>query len=286
MVFSPSRIPRKLSEAYLENRCAVLVGAGASVGAGLPSWEGLLTSMIAHAEGHGALDPPAKGDEYRKLLADPSKYLMIASGLKEDMHSYFDEFIVQEFINTKSQPTSFHKALVGAKKFQFVVTTNYDTLIERAYRSMGREEVTVCTFTDAGEVQRRLSSREFFVLKAHGDASRVGNGIILTDTDYRRVLYRERAYQSLLQAIFTMFTVVFLGASMADPEIKLLLNYVADAYTATSGPSHFALMTQEDITGVERQRWFKDLKVQLIPVSKQDNYSEVTEFLDLLGAGA
>jgi len=69
------------------------------------------------------------------------------------------------------------------------------------------------------------------------------------------------------------------GASMTDPEIMLLLNYVADSFAPGSGPSHFALMAEEDVTSVEKDRWFKDFNIQLIPVSKADHYRDVTEFL-------
>lgn len=283
MAFDPDRIPDKLKEAYRDKRCAVLVGAGASVGAGLPAWGKLLTNMITEAEGHRVVSVE-KAAEYRRLVADPSKFLMVAAGLKEDLAAYFDEFIDKTFMAPRPQPTEFHRALTQADRLQFALTTNYDILIEQAYRASGKYDVSVCTFTDAGEVQRRLSKREFFILKAHGDASRVGNGIILTEVDYRNVIYRQRAYQSLLSAMFTMFTIVFVGASMTDPEIKLLLNYIADAFTPTAGPSHFALMAEEDITNVEKDRWLKDMKVQLIPVSKADGYAEVTEFLHTLHA--
>ncbi|MER8464528.1 SIR2 family protein [Mesorhizobium sp. M1396] len=281
MAFDLARIPDKLKDAYRKNRCAVLVGAGASAGAGLPVWGTLLEKMIAEGERHLVVES-GKAKEYRQLLSDPSKYLMVASGLKEDIHLYFDEFIESSFIAPKPKPTDFHRALVSLDRLQFVLTTNYDTIIERAYRSAGDEDVPVLTFKEVGELQRRLSKREFFILKAHGDAAKVGNGIILTEIDYRNILYRQRAYQSLLSAMFTMFTIVFVGASMTDPEIKLLLNYIADAFAPGSGPNHYAVMTEQDITGVEKDRWFKDLNVQLVPVSKADDYLELTEFLGAL----
>ena len=49
---------------------------------------------------------------------------------------------------------------------------------------------------------------------------------------------------------------------------------------------HYALMSEEDITSVEKDRWFKELNVQFFPVSKADNYAEVTEFLKVLKSGA
>ncbi|MER9260546.1 SIR2 family protein [Mesorhizobium sp. M0619] len=278
MAFDPNRIPDNLKAAYRDKRCAVLVGAGASVGAGLPTWGKFLSDMIGVAESHRVIGDH-KAAEYRKLVSDPAKYLMIAASLKEDMSAYFDEFIDQTFMAPKPRPTDLHRSLTQADRLQFVLTTNYDIVIEQAYRAAGMYDVSVCTFTDTGEVQRRLSKREFFILKAHGDASRVGNGIILTEVDYRNIIYRHRAYQSLLSAMFTMFTIVFVGASMTDPEIKLLLSYIADAFSPTSGPSHFALMAEEDITNVEKDRWLRDMKVQLIPVSKANEYKEVTEFI-------
>ncbi len=277
MPFDNARIPDKLKQAYKERRCAILVGAGASAGAGLPLWTRFLELMITEAEAHLVI-PPAKAKEYRDLSSNPGKFLLVASGLKEDLQVYFDEFVVNTFIAPKPTPTDMHQALVALDRTQFIVTTNYDTLIERAYRAKD-PDVSVCTFNDAGEVQRRLSKREFFILKAHGDAAKVGSGIILTDADYRNILFRQRAYQSLLSAMFTMFTVIFVGASMTDPEIMLLLNYLADSFAPGSGPSHFALMAEEDVTSVEKDRWFKDFNIHLIPVSKADHYVEVTEFL-------
>ncbi len=91
MTFDPARIPDRLKEAYAANRCAVLVGAGASAGAGLPLWGALLENMVAAGESHRVVNAD-KAAEYRHLLKNPGKYLMVASGLKEDLGSYFDEF--------------------------------------------------------------------------------------------------------------------------------------------------------------------------------------------------
>lgn len=284
MAFDPKKIPDALRLAYGAGRCAVLVGAGASKGAGLPLWGELLTKMIDSAVSHGVIGR-AKEVEYRALATRPDKFLMVASGLKDDLRSHFDQFIEETFIAPKPAPTALHEALVTLDKLQFVLTTNYDTLLERAYRKRD-DDVSVCSFTDAGEVQRRLSRREFFILKAHGDATKLGNKIVLTDEDYRNLLYGQRAYQSLLSTMFTMFTFIFVGASMADPEISLLLSYVADSFSPNAGPTHYALMAAEDVTEVERDRWFKDFKIQLITISKKENYAELTEFLRELGAPA
>ncbi len=202
---------------------------------------------------------------------------MVASGIKSDVGNLFDEIIEDIFVKSQPQPTDLHRALVELDRLRFILTTNYDTLIEDAFLATGKR-VSVNTSVDAGDVHRRLLKREFFLLKAHGDAARIGNGIILTDADYRELQYRQMGYRSLLSAMFTMFSIVFVGASMADPEINLLLSFIADSFPSTSGPVQYALLAEEDITEVERERWLKDFKVQIIPISRDNNYAELTEF--------
>lgn len=69
---------------------------------------------------------------------------------------------------------------------------------------------------------------------------------------------------------------------MGDPELNLLLGYIADVFSPTSGPTHYALMAREDFTDVEKERWRRDYKVQIISISKANGYSDLTEFLTAL----
>lgn len=281
MAIDPARIPQSLRDAYKNGRCAVYVGAGASKAAGLPLWSEMLQAMLDRAVVERLVAPNAI-DEYKVLIGNPSKSLMVASALKEVLGRYFEDFIRTTFVVPKPKPTQLHHELVRLKSLQFVITTNYDALIERAYQASD-PDVVVCTFEDVGATQSSLSNREFFVLKAHGDATKAGNGIVMTETDYRELLYRKRAYQAMLASMFTMYTIVFVGASMSDPELQLLLSYISDAFLPTSGPQHFALLSEEDVGEVERRQWRKDFGINVIPVSKANDYAEVTEFIAALG---
>lgn len=281
MAFDPKRIPLSLQESYAKGMCGVYVGAGASKPAGLPMWSGMLRQMLFRAQAENLIDAKAEA-EYLSLIANPSKNLMVASALKEALGPHFDDFIRTTFVVPKPKPTNLHHGLVGLKQLQFVITTNYDALVERAYQAVD-PDVTVCTFNDVGATQSALSRRDFFILKAHGDATKVGNGIVMTDADYRELLYRQRAYQAMLGTMFTMYSMVFVGTSLADPELQLLLGYISDVFLPTSGPQHYALMAEEDIGEVERKRWRADFNVNIIPVSKAGDYAEVTEFIEALG---
>lgn len=279
MAFDPALLPKPLIEEYQKGHCGLLVGAGASSGAGLPMWGKFLGDMVAYTKSSVGISDDKVAD-YLALIAK-GRFLTVASGLKADLGSFFADYIKTVFVDSKPKPTMLHSALIKLTKMQFVLTTNYDTLIERAFRTID-DDVTVCTYKDAGEVRRSLSKRQFFILKAHGDASKSGDGIILTEQDYRSILFREPAYQHMLATMFSMYTMLFIGASMTDPELNLMLNYVASTFQPDSGPTHYAALTKEEINEVESQRWFNDFKIRVIPVSKANEYKELTELVELL----
>jgi hypothetical protein len=281
MAFDPALIPKPLIEDYKKGRCGLLVGAGASAGAKLPQWGQFLELMTEEAQASAGISDTKVAD-YKALIAK-GRYLTAASGLKTDLSGQFAGFIKRVFVQPTAKPTPLHEAMPKLDKLAFVITTNYDTLIERAYRDHN-PDVTLCTFKDAGEVRRSLSSREFFILKAHGDAMRSGEGIILTEQDYRQILFREPAYQHMLATMFSMYSMIFVGASMTDPEINLMLNYLADTFSPDNGPSHYAALTAEEVNEVEKERWFKDFNIRVIPVSSADEYKELPEFLRALAA--
>lgn len=281
MTFDPANIPSPLIDEYKKGRCGLFVGAGASAGAGLPAWGEFLRGMLAQTRSSVGITD-AKASDYKALI-DSGRYLMAASGLKSDLGSYFADYVRHVFIEAKPVPTDLHTAILELQQLQFVLTTNYDSLIERAYRTRDAD-VTVCTFKDAGEVRRSLASRDFFILKAHGDAGRSGDGIVLTEQDYRNILFKEPAYQHMLATMFSMYTVVFVGTSMTDPEVNLMLNYIASTFSPESGPTHYAALPKEKVNEVERERWFKDYKIRVIPISSAHEHKELPEFLRALAA--
>ncbi|MEQ1770455.1 MAG: SIR2 family protein [Devosia sp.] len=283
MPFNKKRIPADLLSAYKEDRVAVLVGAGASAASGLPLWGALIDRMATEAKDNRYITAQ-RATEYKKLAKSPDKYLMVASSLKEDFGSNFDALVEKIFLRPKHALAPVHTSLAKLKRLQFVITTNYDTLLEKLFRAID-PDVAVCTYIEIGELQRRLARREFFLLKAHGDAAKASS-IILTDADYRALLYHRRAYQSLLSSMFTMYSIVFVGASLNDPEIKLLLGFIADSFHPSGGPMHYALMPEGDYTKTEENRWFRDYNVKFVPISKAGNYAEIPQFLSALAASA
>ena len=280
MTFAKDRLPKTLIDAYNSDRCAVFVGAGISQGAGLPGWDDFLNLLIQRCVDESLLSAEAAA-EHTALVGVSGKQLKLASALKDTLGAAWDALITEVFYEGEHTPTVVHELLPQLTRLTLAITTNYDTLIETAYTTANGRRPRVLTFKDSGELRRLMLQREFFVLKAHGDAEKPGNGIILTVSDYRE-LARERAYQSLLASIFTLNTVLFIGVSLDDPELLVLLDYLADTFEPTSRPVHYALIPEDEINQVERDRWRKDYLIQIIPISTANNFEESPQALTAL----
>lgn len=284
MSFDPRNLPNSLVEAYAEGRCAVFVGAGASQSSGLPSWDEFLSLLIDRCIEENRLTEETAKD-FRALVGQDGKQLKLASALKDILGETWDEVITDTFHEKDYGPSDVHKALPALDQLAMVITTNYDSLIEQSYTKESGKRPSVLNFNDGGEIRRLMHRRKFFVLKAHGDAEKPGNGIILTVADYRR-LANERAYRSLLASIFTLNTIFFVGVSLSDPELTVLLDYLADTFEPGGRPTHYALVPEDEMNEVERQRWLKDYLIQIIPISRENNFEQVPQALVALGERA
>ena len=272
-------IPPELIGKYLDHKCGFFVGAGLSKAAGFPDWKGLLNGLIKKAEdGHSIT--PTQAEDCRKLANDQSKFLMLAEEMKEVLDVEFKTYLEETFGNAEIDPRQNHNLLVTLNNNNFIITTNYDLLIEKALVNNKLLRPTY-KYYEADSIQRELYLRGFFLLKAHGDAKTAAGKIILTDKDYRKLLYSQPAYQSVLQSIFTMYSVIFIGCSLQDPELKLLLNYINAAFPE-GGIPHYALMPRSETSEVERKRWKKDYNVRVITISSKNDYEDIDTFLKIL----
>jgi hypothetical protein len=136
------------------------------------------------------------------------------------------------------------------------------------------------THSQAPNFVDALWKKKFFILKAHGDVDHKTE-MILTERDYRDIIFRSAGYQSALSAIFTTKSILFLGASLSDPETRMLLAFLHDAFHG-SGARHYALVSKSEFSETLASRWRKDYKVELLTYEPTTGRPEIAAFLTLL----
>ena len=186
------------------NRPIIWIGAGLSVAAGLPTVWGLMDAL-------------RKRDLRRRLPAGEADFTKVVDAF---VGAYgggeLNDFMQAQFA-AEGIPTAVHRAiarLAGAGHAPLIITTNYDTLVERALA----DAKVPCLVQVLDRNFHLAPASQVRVLKIHGDRSDWAS-TILSGASYAE---SERRYRRLFQELDLLLTrhrVVFLGCSMQDPRV-------------------------------------------------------------------
>ena len=288
MPFDPTSVPRKLIESVQQHNLVPFIGAGVSRQAGdaFPSWWQLLDGLKARAYERGLLDKE-EFDEVGELL-NRGQFLMAAEILRsvfptDEYHSILDE----QFNPYNVKPAAVHSAIFKLKP-PLVLTTNYDRLLEDAYANDYGRAPKVLTYRDVGVAQRHMQSGRPqdrpVVFKIHGTIDEP-DSIVLSERDYRDLIYRQPGYRLFLSAIFLTQTVLMLGFSFSDREVMLMLEIVRESLKHPSDPDYIFL-AKGSAGPLETRRWREDFGIQVIPYEATPGHPEVVELLNFLAEKA
>lgn len=288
-----SRIPNRLKEAAATGILVPLIGAGLSKQAKtadkkeFPSWKELLAELKNDAVKHKHLD--AEEGKQIDALFKAGRYLMAAQALRDVLPTdHLEDIITRRFTPPDAKPGEVHKWLFRLNT-DIVLTTNYDMLIEDAFAVEFKKAPISCTFRHAPEVQRSLQSFRRgkdrpLIFKLHGCVGSVSDAV-LSELDYRTLLYREPGYKMVLSAIFVTRVVLMLGFSFSDPELVLLTESLRESLKYRSSPDYI-LMPEGAKNSVERKRLRDDFGLEVIEYKPSPGHREVAQLVKYLAGVA
>ena len=131
-------------------------------------------------------------------------------------------------------------------------TTNYDRLIERAFGEISRP---VDTISAASDLSIKLRPGAVRLFKMHGTIDRLDDIVIATD-DYELYRLNRGAFLPLLQAHMSSFSMLFIGLSFTDPNVRHVLSLIREAFSK-SPPEHFAIVRPPQRGEYKTAREFK-----------------------------
>lgn len=234
--------PRALVEELASRRCIVFLGAGASAGSinqdtppkRPPTWRALLDGIKSIAR-----------DINSKPIADSliakEKYLDAAEVLFGSINpADFASYIREVMAEPRYKASDIHEHVLNLDP-KIVVTTNYDDIYDN-YCKSGMEQglYNVCKYYESHLVSD-LRSPVRQIIKAHGcitDPSK----IVLTRSQYFQERQNYPNFYKVLDALFLTNTLLFLGYSLSDPDIQLMLENSNITYKASH--PHYALVEE------------------------------------------
>jgi hypothetical protein len=267
------RFLKDFPSALADGNGAVFIGAGVSMSAGYPSWSRLLRDI---------------GEELGVKSTDVTDLAALAqwSVSENGSANRVRSVIRQEIGVVKPEPLALQ--VIARLPIKHFWTTNYDELIERAFQAINRPYDVISTAADLAIPARPGAAR---VYKMHGSVTRLDDIVISTD-DYELYRKKRRPYLPLLEAHLTSMSMLFVGLSFTDPNVRHVLSLIRESF-AEAPPEHFAIVrpphrndydTNEEFDArfAQHRLWANDLRRYGLRAVEIEDYDEVPELLRLV----
>ena len=218
----PDLVPIELVDAWRRGNVATFLGAGVSMGSGLPSWSGLMDGLRSELP-----DIPSDTD-----LPTVAYYFELARG----RHRLLE--VVTRAVRG-GQPNKLHRAIAELEP-QLILTTNFDGLAEQALRERGAPAAVASLDHELPF----LSSDAPCVIKLHGDA-RNPETLVISSRDFELYEATRPGLARYLASVLQTKTILFIGYSVSDPTFRMLLRRARheagdlgrNSYAVTFAPS-------------------------------------------------
>ena len=234
----------------------LFVGAGFSIKAGAPSGSDLCNLL------YNALPENIQNEKSLKTEYTLQK-------LSETYWTHFGRVALADLLKSafdfEPKDTSDQQLLAQIPHFKHIITTNYDSLLEDAY---GESCNLVVTNSDLSQVDLRKPT----IYKVHGDFSHPDD-IVIAQRDYKRMYYQkqENLIWDTIRAEFSRHNVLFIGYSISDQNIQMLIEYVKEQM-GESAKQLFVLTPDAEETALLQ---LKELGVEYIQGKAEDLFNEL-----------
>jgi tetratricopeptide (TPR) repeat protein len=216
---------RELLHGSIPNAVVPFVGSGLS--RGLKSWTALLDELVNFL-------PQAEQAEAREVLAQ-GKHVDVA-GLLEGSPSAgparIQTAIVRAF-KAPNEPAPPIYAEVAGLPTRHFITTNFDPWLKNAVGRRLDQTPNVLLPSDAAALGH-LDGKGAWVFHLHGDADKPDT-CVLTASAYRSLLSGTPAWRHAVQSLLSTRHLLFLGTSLSEPHLDVLLGEFEQTFQAIGG---------------------------------------------------
>jgi len=246
---------QNIKQANENDRLAIFVGAGISKSSdtdyiSLPSWSDLITEI--------------KSD---LAITEELDYLKLAQ-------LYFLEFGEQAYNQTLKKyfpeditPSSLHRTILKVSP-RVIITTNWDCIIENAMEQEGYLYDKICTDKD---LVSSTSPNKF--IKIHGDFK--SHNIVFKEDDYLNYSRNFPLIENFIKSIFSTHTVLFLGYSYSDINLKHILKWIQS--NSSSAPPMYLVNFK---TNKPQESYLRNHGITTLVLNSDSYYIDEIKHLD------
>lgn len=209
-----------LIEAIRNRKAILFAGAGVSMTVGLPSWH----TLIEHVAKELEIDLSQYEDVDINYLT-LAEFYRIKQGSIGPLRSWMDR---NWSIPEDTLKASRVHELICRLDFPIIYTTNFDRNLETAFELHGKKFVKIVSAKDIARVRDGVTQ----IVKYHGDFDD-DDSIVLAETDYLERLSFESPLDIKFRSDALGKTILFVGYSMTDLNIRFLMHRLWKTWTAS-----------------------------------------------------
>lgn len=189
-----------------------------------PTWSGLLEKISEELEIDKSLLERWTSDNYEEI-AERLEAICFTTLKKEslvesdDIRRPFRELIAQILNEYTVDNSEYEKeiSILGGIDYQKLITTNYDSLLEKSVFNIENEEIYI---HNDDLFSSETKNKKLY--KIHGSIDKPSS-MIITKSDYDQFFEKSKYIYSKLLTIFVESPIIFLGYSLSDRNIKDIL---------------------------------------------------------------
>lgn len=296
MELTPAQALPILNKLLSEKKLSVFAGSGVSVPSGLPTWDGFIDQYIKICEQlNSCLDPSLRFDA---IIEDAKKHtdsnlIQTITALKDKLRlcqdsgidiGFCHDRLYKLFYNAKA--SDYHRLMVSTN-FNHIITTNYDSLFEDAACDLGFSDLLVRSYSyipeDTPKITSAIYGGKTSIIHAHGKIADIKlDHFVLTRDDYLSIMKHNPGFRMILNTIFIMNSVLFVGYGGSDPhfedvidDLNLSLNWKKSGSLL---PKCYIMMRKDKVTPI--REFLND--TNRVDIISFDTYPEQVDFLEEL----
>ena len=228
MAYKP-KFNADLLDDVVKRKVVLFVGAGASMwakprgGGSFKSWSEFLNLACSKVS----------VSKTRRLIAsciEKGDYLIASELLKNELSEKWYPILSAEF-QQAADISRLHRALIALDQ-RIIVTTNFDKLIETAWAEVTQGRYPNVIHKVDQKAFRLFRDDDPYLIKLHGSIDDPET-IVFDKTSYQRAAFANQFYRELIGTLLLTHTFIFVGFSMDDPAISLVVESHAYRYSDT-----------------------------------------------------
>lgn len=224
----------ELEKLLAKNKLCIFAGSGISVPApsNLPTWDQFVDKYIDICrEVNEMADRTMK---FEDVLADAPRYktksaVNTLTVLKDKIRfckkhgmstTIYDDMMNELFMGRDTN--EYHDTIVNTN-YKYILTTNYDTLLDKAARHQKHYELLKRSYSykDLQRISEAIYTGEPAIIHIHGIATEVVlEDFILTADDYKQIRDKNRGLRTLLNILFMNYSMLMVGYGASDPHLE------------------------------------------------------------------